>query len=161
MRATIGILGSALLAACATAPQPMTLASGGAPAPTPGKDWFFHADEGGAMLAYGVEASDDLSLRFDCTRGSGRTQLLQPARASAGEILIESGGETERWRATAEPSELDDGVSLIAEAEVTHPVFLRFRRLGWLAIFDDGDRKPLAAQPGSTDRIERYFKACE
>ena len=162
MRATIiALLGSGLVAACASAPEPAGLAAEPAPAPVPGKDWFFHADDGGAMLAYGVEASDELSLRFDCTPGSGRTQLLQPARTPAPEILIESGGDTERWTATAEPSALDDGVSLIAEAEISHPVFQRFRRLGWLAIFDDGDRRTLVAQPGSSDRIDRYFKVCE
>ncbi|MFN3352718.1 MAG: hypothetical protein ACK4Z5_03830 [Brevundimonas sp.] len=162
MRAVFSILGMAALAACAAAPEPANLGTGGAaPLPTPGKDWFFHADAGGAMLAYGVEASDDLSLRFDCAPGSGRTQLLQPAPAPAGEILIEAGGETDRWPAAAEPSELDDGVNLIAEAETSRPVFQRFRRLGWLAIFTDGDRRTLVAQPGSADRIDRYFKACE
>ena len=50
--------------ACATAgPEaspPASAASTGSPAPVEGYDWFFHADEGAARLAYGLAESDDL-----------------------------------------------------------------------------------------------------
>jgi hypothetical protein len=75
------ILALAVLAltasACATAAPdaPSLDASSGSPAPVEGYDWFFHADEDAARLAYGLAESDDLRLGLDCTRASGRLSL--------------------------------------------------------------------------------------
>jgi hypothetical protein len=160
MRIAITVLGVSL-AAAACAPRPAPAPATPAPLPVAGRDWHFHADGDTAMLAYGVEASDELNIRFDCQAGSGRTDILQPAARAAAEIRLESGGETERLRARAEPSDLDDSVLLLAEAPVSAPVFTRFRQLGWLAIDDDGTRRALAAHPDSDARVERYFKVCE
>lgn len=161
-RTLVLAIAAGALAACATAPTPET-ADMGAPQPTPGKDWFFHADETGAMLAYGVEASDDLGFRFDCAPGSGLTELLLPVAegASAETILLESGGATETWQAMSEPAQLDDGQHLMAKAEIGHPLFRRFRQLGWLAVNTGDQRQLLVAQPGSEPRVEQYFKTCE
>ena len=149
-------------AACTTtgAPEP-TAAIASAPAPVEGHDWFFNEDDDDARLAYGVENSDDLRLGLDCRRGSGRLDLTalggEDARA---EIHLESGGDTERYPAKSEPDLLHDGVILTAQARADDPVFQRFRRLGWLALWRDQEREAYAAHPASTDRIERFFAFC-
>jgi hypothetical protein len=152
-------------AACATVePRPAALltdAVGAAPAPVDGYDWFYHVDEEDARLAYGLAESDDLKLGFDCRRGAGRLALVAIAEKDAKpEISVESGGDTERFPATAEPSQLHDGVLLSAAASTREPVFQRFRRVGWLAQWRDGEREAYAAQPGSVPNIERFFAFC-
>lgn len=153
-------------AACATvepaapgiAPPPL---AGAAPAPVEGYDWFYHADDDSGRLAYGLAESDDLKLGLECTRGSGRLALHAIAEKGAKpEIHVESGGETERFRASSEPSQLHDGVFLTAAATTAEPVFQRFRRVGWLAQWRDGEREAYAPQPGSAADIERFFAFC-
>ena len=156
---------AATASACATAgptaPSAMPVASSGSPAPVADHDWFFHGDETSARLAYGLEESDDLRLGLDCERGSGRLALSGNAPAGArAEFRIESGGETERFAAKAEPSELHDGVFLSAEARADAPVFQRFRRIGWLAIWQDGKREAYAPHPTSAPNIETFFAFC-
>ena len=156
---------TAIVAACATAGPTATsttdTASSGSPAPVENYDWFFQGDETSARLAYGLEESDDLRLGLDCDRGSGRLALSGNGSAGArAEFRIESGGETERFAAKAEPSELHDGVFLSAEARADAPVFQRFRRLGWLAMWQDGKRQAYAPHPASAPNIERFFAFC-
>jgi hypothetical protein len=87
------------LAACATRPDaPTPVVEAAAPAPIDGYDWFMHADDQEAMLAYGVANSDDLKLRLDCAPASGRLRLTTPAAGPNREIFLESGGDTERRR---------------------------------------------------------------
>jgi len=153
------------VSACATAvpyaPTATETASSGSPVAVEHYDWFFDGDESRARLAYGLEASDDLRLGLDCDRGSGRLALsgVAPTGAKA-EFHIESGGETERFAAAAEPSQLHDGVFLSAETRADAPVFQRFRRTGWLALWQDGKRQAYAPHPDSTPNIERFFALC-
>lgn len=163
--ALLALSGLALsAAACATVePQPAGsgAASSGAPAPVEGYDWFYHADDGAARLAYGLAESDDLKLGFDCQRGAGRLEMVAIAdKGAKAEIHVESGGDTERFPAQSEPSELHDGVFLSAGASTSEPVFQRFRRVGWLAQWRDGAREAYAAHPGSVPNIERFFAFC-
>lgn len=149
-------------AACATIepvdPAPVVTA---APAPVAGYDWFFHVDDANARLAYGLAESDDLKLGFDCQRGTGRLEMVAiAAKGAKPEVYIESGGDTGRFPAMSEPSQLHDGVFLSARASTSEPVFQRFRRIGWLAQWRDGEREPYAAQPGTTPDIERFFAFC-
>jgi len=168
VRALFLVSGLALGAsACATveAPAPIMaaepIASGGAPAPVEGYDWFYHPDEDTARLAYGLAESDDLKLGFDCGRGTGRLEIVTiAAKGAKAEILVESGGDTERFPAASEPSQLNDGVILTASASTSEPVFQRFRRVGWMALWRDGDREAYAPQPGSADHVERFFAFC-
>lgn len=150
--------------ACATAAPPDTpapAASSGSPVPVEGYDWFFHAEDDAARLAYGLAESDDLRLGLDCTRASGRLSLSGVAAAGAKpEFHLESGGETERFPAEAEPSRLHDGVFLSAEAPADAPVFQRFRRIGWLALWQGGSRQAYAPHPASAPNIERFFAFC-
>ncbi|KQY75330.1 hypothetical protein [Brevundimonas sp. Root1423] len=161
------ILALAVLAltasACATAApdSPSPTASSGSPVPVEGYDWFFHVDEDAARLAYGLAESDDLRLGLDCARASGRLSLSGMAQnASKPEFYLESGGETERFPATAEPSQVNDGVFLSAEAAADAPVFRRFRQLGWLAMWQDGARQAYAPHAHSAPNIERFFAFC-
>ncbi|MDI1325429.1 MAG: hypothetical protein PSV23_01385 [Brevundimonas sp.] len=161
------ILALAVLAltasACATAaPDASALAaSSGSPAPVEGYDWFFQADDDVARLAYGLAESDDLRLGLDCRRASGRLSLGGVASDTARpEFHIESGGETGRFPARTEPSQLHDGVLLSAEAPANAPVFQRFRRVGWLALWQDGARQAYAPHPASAPNIERFFAFC-
>lgn len=149
-------------AACATAPAPAMLSAGsGAPAPVENYDWFFHEDGDEARLAYGLEESDDLRIGLDCRRASGKLDLSAIAKAGARpEIHLESGGDTERYPAQSEPSELNDGLFLTAEARTSEPVFQRFRRVGWLAVWQGEERNAYAPHPRSVDRIERFFAFC-
>lgn len=149
-------------AACATAPAPsMPSTSSGAPAPVENYDWFLHQDGDEARLAYGLEESDDLRIGLDCRRASGKLDLSAIAKAGASpEIHLESGGDTERYPAQSEPSELHDGLFLTAEARTNEPVFERFRSVGWLAAWHGQNRDAYAPHPGSVDRIERFFAFC-
>ncbi|RZJ02133.1 MAG: hypothetical protein EON90_00630 [Brevundimonas sp.] len=157
----LALTASACATAAPEAPAPAGAASSGAPAPVEGYDWFFHADADAARLAYGLAESDDLRLGLDCTRASGRLSLSGVAAAGAKpEFHIESGGETERFPAESEPSQVNDGVFLSADAAADAPVFQRFRRVGWLALWQDGARQAYAPHPASAPNIERFFAFC-
>lgn len=165
MRSTVPILLAGLtvaVAACATVEHaPASADSASAPAALAGHDWFYHQDEDEARLAYGVAESDDLRLGLDCHRASGRLMLSALGGPDAKpEIHLESGGETERFRARSEPSQLHDGVFLTAEAAADAPVFQRFRRVGWIASWHDGERQAYAPHAGSAPNIERFFTFC-
>jgi hypothetical protein len=164
MRLTLSLALSALTlgaAACASAPGAPGPVASSAPVPVEGYDWFLHEDGDAARLAYGLAESDDLRLGLDCRRGAGRLDLsaVAPIGAKA-EIHLESGGDTERFPAKSEPSELNDGVFLTAEAKTDEPVFLRFRRVGWLALWRGDERQTYAPHPGSAERVERFFAFC-
>lgn len=155
-------LGAAACATVETPTEPATgVASSGAPAPVADHDWFYHRDGSEARLVYGLAESDDLRLGLDCSQGTGRLALSAVGGPDAKpEIYIEAGGETERFPAQSEPSELHDGVFLTAEADADAPVFQRFRRTGWLALWLDGERQAYAPQPESAPNIERFFAFC-
>ena len=148
------------LAACSSTRVSAPVTSASAPIPVEGYDWFLNQDGDDARLAYGMEASDDLKVGMDCRRGSGRLELSAPGPNGAKDIHLESGGETERFASLAEPSELHDGVFLTAEADADTPVFQRFRRLGWLAVWHDDQRQTLAPHPQSAGNVEKFFVFC-
>jgi len=168
MRAPVLIVLSGLMlgaSACATVETPAELApvvvSSGAPAPVADHDWFYHRDGEEARLAYGLAESDDLRLGLDCRQGSGRLALSAVGGPDAKpEIHVEAGGETERFAARSEPSQLHEGVFLTAEAAADAPVFQRFRRDGWLALWLNGERQAYAPHPESAPNIERFFAFC-
>ncbi|MGV3580092.1 hypothetical protein [Brevundimonas sp.] len=153
---------AALTSACASvdAPEPVATAATSAPAPVAGYDWHYTPDGDTARLAYGVEESDDLRLGLDCTAGSGKVELASLAGTGAREIHLESGGETERFRAEGEPSEIHDGDILTASASTAEPVMQRFRRVGWIAQWVGGEREVYAPHPGSEAGVERFFAMC-
>lgn len=160
----IALVLTATLAACATtpaAPPPPSAGPGATPAPVEGYDWIFHEDGGDARLVYGVAESDDVRVALDCARGAGRldlTALAGPGAEPA--IVLESGGETERFAAAVEEDLVHDGLILSAAAEADRPVFRHFRQVGWLALWQDGVREAYVPHPGSADRIERFFAFC-
>ncbi len=154
---------AALTSACASVdtPEPMVAAAASpAPAPVAGYDWHYTPDGDVARLAYGVEASDDLRLGLDCTAGSGKVDLTALGQTGDREISMESGGETERFAAEGEPSQLHDGDILTATAATSEPVLQRFRRVGWIAQWIDGKREVYAPHPGSEAGVERFFAMC-
>jgi hypothetical protein len=162
MRLPILIAAAGLtLAACTTTGSPPAPLETASPAPVESYDWFFHESGPEARLAYGLEESDDLRIGLDCHKNSGRLALsaIAPAGAAA-EIHLESGGDIERYPAEAEPSELNDGVFLTAEAKASDPVFQRFRRVGWLAVWEGDQRHAYAPHPQSAGVIERFFAFC-
>ena len=153
------------VAACATVETPTEPAPGvatsGAPVPLADHDWFYHRDGNEARLVYGLAESDDLRLGLDCSQGSGRLALSAVGGPDARPgIHIEAGGETELFPAQSEPSQLNDGVFLTAEADAGAPVFQRFRRVGWLALWLDGERQAYAPHPVSVPNIDRFFAFC-
>lgn len=154
---------AALTTACASVetPEPAVVAAASpAPAPLAGYDWHYTPDGDVARLAYGVEASDDLRLGLDCTAGSGKVDLTALGQTGDREIFLESGGETERFAAEGEPSQLHDGDILTASAATSEPVLQRFRRVGWIAQWVDGKREVYAPHPGSEAGVERFFALC-
>ena len=154
---------AALTSACASVDGPEAVTAAiepSAPAPVAGYDWHYTPESGAARLAYGVEASDDLRLGLDCAAGSGRIDLTALGHTGEREIYLESGGETERFRAEGEPSELHDGDLLTASTSTTQPVMQRFRRVGWIAQWIDGRREVYAPHPGSETGVERFFALC-
>ena len=152
----------ALTSACASVdvPEPVATVAASAPAPLAGYDWHYTPDGDTARLAYGVAESDDLRLGLDCAAGSGKIDLTVLAHAGEREIHLESGGETERFRAEGEPSEIHDGDILSASARTNEPVMQRFRRVGWIAQWVNGEREVYAAHPGSEAGVERFFAIC-
>lgn len=154
----LGATACATVEAPVTSPPPAVVA---APAPVADHDWFYHQEPAEARLVYGLAESDDLRLALDCRRGSGRLALSALGGPDAiPEIYVEAGGETERFPARSEPSELHEGVFLTAEAAADAPVFQRFRRIGWLALWQDGEREAYAPHPSSAPNIERFFAFC-
>lgn len=149
-------------AACATA-TPVTIPAArltAAPAPLEGYDWFLNEDGDEARLTYGLAESDDLRLGLDCRRGTGRLSLSADGEAGAHEIVVESGGESQRFAAISEPSEVSDGVFLTAQAHTSAPVFQQFRRLGWLAVRQGAQVHGYAPHAASEPGIERFFVFC-
>lgn len=153
-----------LTSACASnGPEPTPVAAApvaSAPAPVAGYDWHLTPDEGSVYLAYGVAESDDLRLGLHCAAGTGKIDISAPAPTGAREIHLESGGETERFPAEGEASELHEGDFLSATANASEPVFQRFRRVGWMARWIDGEREVYAPHPGSEAGVERFFARC-
>ena len=155
-------LAALALTACApTVTSNLVSASSGAPVATPGYDWHFNEDAEEASLSYGVAETDDVPLDLSCRPGSGALQILQTvAEGHPRVIALESGGDSETYPAKAEPSAMHDGLDLTAVARTTDPVFLRFRKLGWLAAYGPDYRTPFVAQPGSAGQIDRFFALC-
>lgn len=136
-------------------------AESSAPQPIEGYDWHFNADRNEAQLAYGVAESDDLKLGLDCRKGSGSLTLTAAVdQDAAPEFHLESGGDTERFPAEKEPAEVNDGAFLTAEARTSEPVFLRFRRIGWLAAWQGDARETYVPHPASASQIEQFFAFC-
>lgn len=153
----------AALSACASAPTPEPYVRPESPAPTPmaGYDWHFTSQEDGASLAYGVANSDDVRFSLHCQTNQPGLMLYKDVEDGATPVIyLESGGETERFAAEAEPSMMTGGTILSAHAEAGLPVFQRFRRVGWLASWVGDRREAYAAHPGSEAAVERFFTAC-
>lgn len=131
------------------------------PVANPGHDWILDLEDDRARLAYGRLRTDDVLLSIECQRGSSALELTAgPGLSPHPGILLESGGETETLTASLEEDPLHDRPLLKTTAEARTPVFLRFRRLGWLAVWD-GDRRSLyAAHPGSGPKVQRFFDLC-
>ena len=161
LKPCLPILALSALAACATpAPPspPATLAT--APAPMPGYDWFLHREPEHDALAYGVASSDEVKLQLSCRAGSGALELAAMLEKPSRELHLESGGDTERYSAHSEAAGITDGNYAQAEARTKDPVFQRFRRLGWIALWEGEERRMYAAHPQSRADIERFFAAC-
>ncbi|MFA4939519.1 hypothetical protein [Brevundimonas sp.] len=162
-RLILPLIAVSALAACATnAPAPVANLeeAGPAPAPMPGYDWFLNRDGQEATLAYGVANSDEVKLHLLCQAGSGALELTAASEKPGREIHLESGGDTERYRASSEPAGVHDGELLTARAMTKDPVFQRFRRLGWIASWSDEERHIYAAHPGAKAGIEQFFTVC-
>lgn len=159
---TAPALAALALTACApTLKTELVSASSGAPLPTPGYDWHLNEDAEEASLSYGVAETDDVPLDLSCRPGSGALQILQAVAVGHPKVIaLESGGDTETYPAKAEPSAMHEGQDLTADARTTDPVFLRFRKLGWLATYGPDYRTPLVAQQGSDKHIDRFFALC-
>ena len=155
---------AAALSACASGGGVATLspqaASTGGPAPTPGYDWLLEQDGQEVTLAYGQPNSDDLKLQLICQGGTGQLELAAVFDKPARVLHIESGGDDERYTARSEPAGIHEGQYVTADAQTKDQVFQRFRRLGWLALWQGDDRETLAAHPGSLSCVERFFAAC-
>lgn len=162
-RLILPLIALSALAACATnAPAPVANleAASSAPAPMPGYDWFLNRDGQEAILAYGVANSDEVKLHLLCQAGSGALELTAASDKPGREIHLESGGDTERYRASSEPAGVHDGELLTARATTKDPVFQRFRRLGWIASWSDEERHIYAAHPAAKAGIEQFFTVC-
>lgn len=152
------ICGVAACASRASVPAPASLAS--APAPTPGYDWILHQDEAEQTLSYGVASSDEMKLQLVCRAGSGALELAASADKPTEALHLESGGDTERYAAVSEPAGIHSGHYVQANASAADPVFQRFRRVGWIALWNGDAREVFAAHPGAQAGIERFFTAC-
>lgn len=148
------------LGACAPSIAPLNTT--GAPLPVAGYDWFLNEDPDEPRLSYGLAQSDDVPLSLMCAPGSGKVGLSLAADQAPNRraITLESGGDTETFPARVEAADMHDGVHLVATAPASHPVFQRFRRVGWLAVWNGDQRAMMAAQPGSEGRAARFLELC-
>ncbi|WP_024354819.1 hypothetical protein [Brevundimonas naejangsanensis] len=148
------------LGACAPTVAPM--ATSAAPLPVAGYDWFLNEDPDEPRLSYGLAQSDDVPLSLMCAPGSGKIGLSLAADRTPQRLAVtlESGGDTETFPARVEEAVIHDGVHLVATAPASHPVFQRFYRLGWLAVWNGDQRSMMAAQPGSEGRAARFLERC-
>lgn len=158
--AAVAVVALSALGACAPTVAPM--ATSDAPLPVAGYDWFLNDDPEEPRLSYGLAQSDDVPLSLMCAPGSGKIGLSlaadrAPQRRS---LTVESGGDTETFPARVEAADMHDGVHLVATAPASHPVFQRFYRLGWLAVWNGDQRSMMAAQPGSEGRAARFLEQC-
>ncbi|OGN50319.1 MAG: hypothetical protein A2352_07205 [Caulobacterales bacterium RIFOXYB1_FULL_67_16] len=161
------ILPSALalsaLAACATSggrSSPSPAPDAGAPTPVANYDWHLNLEPQEAGLAYGVANSDEVKLQLRCATGSGALDLAAMLDKPSRQLHLESGGDTDRYPAVSEDAGITDGHYAQADAKTKDPVFQRFRRLGWIAVWDGETRRTYAAHPQSLADIERFFVAC-
>lgn len=152
---------AAILGACSTATSaPPHLAVSAAPLPIAGLDWTLTIDTPEAQLAYGTPESDDLRLGLSCRRGDARLEITAARPSPARELLLESGGETERFRVASEPAEVHEGVFLTGEGRTDQPLFQRFRKVGWMAGWQDGRRETYVPHAETAPDIERFFAYC-
>lgn len=164
----LALSGLGLMACTTTAPAPTLIAEvapvvppAAAPQPIAGFDWFLNTDGRESSLAYGMANSDDIRVSLDCRHNSRSVNVMVPAPSGAEPvILLESGGETERLRATSEPSDLFDGDLLVAEAATNSPLFQRFGDVGWLAVWEQGDRHTYVPHPGAQDYARQFLAKC-
>lgn len=131
-----------------------------APLPVANHDWFFDRDRQELTLAYGVANSDDLKLQLVCQTGTGALELAAVFDRPSRVLLLESGGDTERYAARSEPAGIHEGQYVTASAKTKDPVFQRFRSLGWIALWEGDEREPLASHPQGKASVERFFAAC-
>lgn len=163
-RAVITLLLAATLGACATqrdreaAPAPASPT----PAPTEGVDWIFNAEEDSAELIFGTPQSDDVRLAIEC-RGGGDPVLgltLLAAAGAPGEIVLRSGGRTQRYAANSEPDELNGGVILTSRlARKSDPVIQALRETGWLTVIHGGRPDNYIPQHNNT-AVADFFRWC-
>lgn len=162
MRLVVPLIVVVTLAACASRPSAVpiegTVDSG--PAATAGLDWFLTEDATETKLAYGRANSDDFRFALSCAPGSGQFGLIQPAAAGETMMVLESGGDTERFPALSEPAGMQEGDVLVANSPSQGPVFQRFRRLGWLATWQGQTREVLVAHPETRSSVDRFFAIC-
>lgn len=163
-RVAITLLLAAALGACATQGDRQTAPAQppAPPAPTPGMDWIFHAEEDSAELMYGTPESDDLQLGIEC-RGGGDPVLgltrIAPEGAP-GEIVLRSGGHTQRYAANSEADELSGGVILTSRlARKSDPVIQALKETGWLAVIEDGRTEQYIPQR-NTSAVADFFRWC-
>lgn len=131
-----------------------------APLPVANHDWFFDRDQQELTLAYGIANSDDLKLQLVCQTGTGALELAAVFDRPSRVLLLESGGDTERYPARSEPAGIHEGQYVTANAKTKDPVFQRFRTLGWIALWEGDNRDTLVAHPTSKATVERFFAAC-
>ncbi len=156
-----GVAASGCASRITDTPNMAEPATSGAPSPMAGLDWHSTLDGDEARLAYGPEASEAVDLGLSCAKQSGRLDLFAvTATGTDGIFHLESGGDTERYPARAEPFEPGDDLYLSGSAAASDPVFQRFRALGWIAVWTKDQRRTLVAQPGSQAGIERFFAYC-
>lgn len=160
LAAAAAVAAVSALGACAPTVAPMTTSA--APLPVAGYDWFLNEDPDEPRLSYGLAQSDDVPLSLMCAPGSGKIGLSLAADRTPQRraVTLESGGDTETFPARVEEAVIHDGVHLVATAPASHPVFQRFQRLGWLAVWNGDQRSMMAAQPGSEGRAARFLALC-
>jgi len=155
------LLALSALAACAT-PAPVSAPPAGpSPAPVAGYDWFLHQEPRENSLTYGLANSDEVKLKLSCSTASGVLDLAAVLDKPPSRLRLESGGDMETYPAVSEPAGLTSGHYAEAQARTKDPVFQRFRRLGWIALWEGEERRAYAAHPQSRADIERFFVACD
>ncbi len=163
-RAATIILTTLALGACVTRPDGDTGPSPGLPPPAPtlGMDWIFDPEEDSAELMYGTPQSDNVHLAIEC-RGMGDQIIGLTRVAPAGspaEIVLQSGGKTQRYPANSEPDEISGGVVLTTRlARKSDPVMQALRETGWLSVLHEGKPEHYIPQHNNS-AVADFFRWC-
>ncbi len=153
--------GAMLMASCQQiGGHPRDAAAGFLAAAAPDTGYSLHFGDTGqtVKLAYGLPASEVMSLMLECEKGAGAVEVSDVARGSP-RLTLNSAGARADLTGAIEPSPLAPIV--IATADAKTPALRAFRETGKVLVTNGAVRYDITANADERASVERFFAACE